>query len=146
MAVKFGVFVPQGWKMELAGIADPVDQYEALTKVALVAEEAGFDSIWVYDHFHTVPVPSDESTFEAWTITAGLVRDTKRIRVGQMATCNGDRNPALLAKMASTVDAIEPWTADLRPGAGWREHEWRAYGYGFRMCLYVWACSVKRAR
>jgi alkanesulfonate monooxygenase SsuD/methylene tetrahydromethanopterin reductase-like flavin-dependent oxidoreductase (luciferase family) len=53
MAVDFGVFVPQGWKMDLVDIEDPFEQYEAMTRVARVAEETGaYDSIWVYDHFH----------------------------------------------------------------------------------------------
>jgi F420-dependent oxidoreductase-like protein len=144
---KFGVFVPQGWKMDLGGIENPADQYEAMTRVAHAAEDAGFDSIWVYDHFHTVPTPSDESTFEAWTTTAGLVRDTTRIRVGQMVTCNGYRNPALLAKMASTVDAMSHGRLICGLGAGWSEHEWRAYGYGFpdvpvRMGMFREACEI----
>jgi F420-dependent oxidoreductase-like protein len=147
MAVRFGVFVPQGWKMDLSGIDDPGEQYEAMTKAAHTAEDVGFDSIWVYDHFHTVPAPSDESTFEAWTITAGLVRDTKRVRVGQMVTCNGYRNPALLAKMASTVDAMSHGRLICGLGAGWYEHEWRAYGYGFpdvpvRMGMFREACEI----
>ncbi len=147
MAVKFGVFVPQGWKMDLVGIADPFEQYESMTRAARAAEDAGFDSIWVYDHFHTVPVPTEETTFEAWTITAGLVRDTQRVRVGQMVTCNGYRSPALLAKMASTVDAMSNGRLICGLGAGWYEHEWRAYGYGFpdvpvRMGMFREACEV----
>ncbi|HMA37359.1 MAG TPA: LLM class F420-dependent oxidoreductase [Chloroflexia bacterium] len=147
MAVKFGVFVPQGWKMDLVGIADPVEQYEAMTRAARAADEAGFDSIWVYDHFHTVPVPTEETTFEAWTITAGLVRDTRRIKVGQMVTCNGYRHPALLAKMASTVDVMSHGRLICGLGAGWYEHEWRAYGYGFpdipvRMGMFREACEI----
>jgi F420-dependent oxidoreductase-like protein len=147
MAVKFGVFVPQGWKMDLVGIGDPAEQYEAMTRAARAADEAGFDSIWVYDHFHTVPVPTDETTFEAWTITAGLVRDTRRVKVGQMVTCNGYRNPALLAKMSSTVDAMSHGRLICGLGAGWYEHEWRAYGYGFpdipvRMGMFREACEI----
>src|SRR6476469_4814164 len=131
MAVKFGAFVPQGWKMDLVGIADPVEQYEAMTRAAQAAETAGFDSIWVYDHFHTIPEPTQETTFEAWTITAGPVRDTQRVRVGQMVSCNGYRNPALLAKMASTVDVMSHGRLDFGIGAGWYEEEFKAYGYDF---------------
>src|SRR5215468_9044304 len=93
MAIKFGTFVPQGWRMA------PVEKYEAMTRVGKTAEQAGFDSIWVFDHFHTVPTPEIETCFEAWSITAGLARDTKTIKIGQMVTCNGYRNPALLAKI-----------------------------------------------
>ena len=133
--------------MDLVGIPDPVEQYEAMTCAALAADEVGFNSIWVYDHFHTIPMPTQETTFEAWTITAGLVRDTKRVRVGQMVTCNGYRSPALLAKMASTVDVMSNGRLICGLGAGWYEHEWRAYGYGFpdvpvRMGMFREACEI----
>lgn len=131
MSVKFGVFVPQGWRMDLVEIRDPRAQYEAMTAVGRDAEKAGFDSIWVYDHFHTVPTPEIETTFECWSITAGLARDTNTIKIGQMVTCNGYRNPALLAKIASTIDVMSAGRLLCGLGAGWYEHEWRAYGYGF---------------
>jgi F420-dependent oxidoreductase-like protein len=131
MTMKFGVLVPQGWRMDLVGISDPVEAYETMTRVAVEAETLGFDSIWLYDHFHTVPTPTQEVTFEAWTSTAALARDTKRVRIGQMVTCNGYRNPALLAKMASTVDVLSHGRLDFGIGAGWYEQEFRAYGYDF---------------
>ncbi|MBA2598487.1 MAG: LLM class flavin-dependent oxidoreductase, partial [Chloroflexia bacterium] len=105
MAARFGVFLPQGWKMDLVEIDDPVAKYAAMTAAAQAADtEPNIDSIWVYDHFHTVPEPTLETTFECWTITATLARDTKRVRIGQMVGCNGYRNPALYAKIASTID------------------------------------------
>lgn len=131
MPMKFGVMVPQGWRMDLSDIPDPVEAYEAMTRVAQEAEALGFDSIWLYDHFHTIPVPSQEVTFECWTSTAALARDTKRVRIGQMVTCNGYRNPALLAKIASTVDVLSHGRLDFGIGAGWYEHEYRAYGYPY---------------
>jgi len=131
MAVKFGLFVPQGWKMDLVGIGDPTAQYEAMTAVAKDADAGPWDSVWVYDHFHTVPEPTMETTFECWTVSATLARDTKRVRIGQMVGCNGYRNPALYAKIASTVDAASGGRLNAGIGAGWYEHEWRAYGYGF---------------
>jgi F420-dependent oxidoreductase-like protein len=112
-------------------IEDPVEQFEAMTSVAKAADEGGWDSIWVYDHFHTTPSPELETTFEAWTITATLARDTSRVRIGQMVSCNGYRNPALFAKIASTVDVASHGRLNAGIGAGWHEHEWRAYGYGF---------------
>jgi F420-dependent oxidoreductase-like protein len=131
MALKFGLLVPQGWQMDLVGIADPIEAYETMTRVALEAEAQGYDSIWLFDHFHTVPTPTQEVTFECWTSTAALARDTKRVRIGQMVTCNSYRNPALLAKMASTVDVLSHGRLDFGIGAGWYEHEYRAYGYPF---------------
>lgn len=131
MALKYGLIVPQGWRMDLVGISDPVEAYETMTRVAQLAEEVGFDSVWLYDHFHTVPTPTQELTFECWTSTAALARDTKRVRIGQMVTCNGYRNPALLAKMASTVDVLSHGRLDFGIGAGWYEHEYRAYGYEY---------------
>lgn len=148
MAVRFGVFVPQGWRMDLVEIDDPVEQYETMTRVAQAADkEEGWDSIWVFDHFHTVPTPEIETTFECWTITATLARDTKRVKVGQMVGCNGYRNPALYAKIASTVDVASHGRLYAGIGAGWYEHEWRAYGYGFpetreRMGMFREACEI----
>ena len=131
MALKFGLLVPQGWRMDLVGITDHVEAYETMTRVAQEAEALDYDSIWLFDHFHTVPKPTQEPTFEAWTSTAALARDTRRIRIGQMVTCNNYRNPALLAKMASTVDVLSHGRLDFGIGAGWYEHEFRAYGYEF---------------
>ena len=131
MTVRFGVFVPQGWRMDLTAIEDPVEQFEAMTNVAKEADKGPWDSIWVYDHFHTTPEPTMNTTFESWTISATLSRDTERIHIGQMVNCNGYRNPALFAKIASTVDVASHGRLYAGFGAGWYEHEWRAYGYGF---------------
>lgn len=117
--------------MDLARINDPVQAYETMTRVAQTAEEVGFASVWLVDHFHTTPHPSQEVTFECWTSTAALARDTSTIRVGQMVTCNSYRNPALLAKMASTVDVLAHGRLNFGIGAGWYEHEYRAYGYAY---------------
>jgi F420-dependent oxidoreductase-like protein len=131
MALKFGVLVPQGWTMDLAGIKDPVEAYETMTRVAQTADEVGFASVWLVDHFHTIPRPSQEVMFECWMSTAALARDTRTIRIGQMVTCNSYRHPALLAKMASTVDVLSHGRLTVGIGAGWYEHEYRAYGYAY---------------
>lgn len=131
MSLKFGLSLPQGLTMELANVRDPVEAYETMTQVAQVADEAGFESLWLADHFHTFPRPSQEITFECWTSASALARDTRRIRIGQMVTCNGYRNPALLAKMASTVDVLSHGRLNFGIGAGVLEHEYNAYGYDY---------------
>jgi len=131
MTMKFGVMVPQGWRMDLVDFPDPVEAYETMTRVAQEAEALEFNSVWLYDHFHTIPVPSQEVTFECWMSAAALARDTRRVRIGQMVTCNGYRNPALLAKMASTVDVMSHGRLDFGIGAGWYQHEYLAYGYNY---------------
>jgi len=127
----FGVFVPQGWKMELAGIADPQDKWATTLEVADVAEALGYDSLWVYDHVHNVPVPAHETMFECWTTLAALSQRTSRIRLGQMVGCASYRNPALLAKITSNIDVISGGRLDWGIGAGWYEGEYAAYGYDF---------------
>ncbi|MBO0826743.1 MAG: LLM class F420-dependent oxidoreductase [Streptosporangiales bacterium] len=126
---RFGIFVPQGWRMDLNEIADPAEQFDAMVNVAKQADAGPWDSIWVYDHFHTVPEPTRNTTFECWTSTAALARETESVNIGQMVGCNGYRNPALYAKIASTVDAASRGRLYAGIGAGWYEHEWKAYGY-----------------
>src|SRR5437660_10321521 len=150
MSLKYGISLPQGWTMDLVGIKDPVEAYETMTSVAQTADEYGYESAWLVDHFHTIPQPSQEVTFECWTTTAAVARDTKRIRIGQAVTCNGYRNPALLAKMASTVDVLSHGRLNFGIGAGWYEHEYRAYGYDYpdapdRLRLLREALQVIRA-
>lgn len=128
--MRFGTFVPQGWKMDLVGI--PLEnQWDHITAMASTIEDAGYDSIWVYDHFHTHPVPSQESVFEAWTLMAALAATTHRVRLGQMCTCVPYRNPALLAKIAVSVDAICGGRLDVGIGAGWSVGEFKGYGYEY---------------
>jgi F420-dependent oxidoreductase-like protein len=145
--VKFGAFVPQGWRLDLTEIDDPVEQYETMTRVGQQAENLGYDSIWVFDHFHTVPRPELETTFECWSITAGLLRDTSTINVGQMVGCNGYRHPAVYAKIASTCDVMGNGRLYAGLGAGWYEHEWKAYFGHFpetreRMGAFREACEI----
>jgi F420-dependent oxidoreductase-like protein len=129
--VVFGVFMPQGWKMELAGIDGASAKWDTAVSIALRAEELGYDSIWVYDHVHNVPRPAHEAVFECWTTVAAVSQLTTRIRLGQMVGCNSYRNPALLAKITATVDVISGGRLDWGIGAGWYENEYRSYGYDF---------------
>ncbi|MDT5013496.1 MAG: hypothetical protein QOH57_5113 [Mycobacterium sp.] len=128
--MEFGFFIPQGWRLDLVGIA-PAQQWDVMNGLAQYADDGGWDSLWVYDHFHTVPVPSSEATHEAWSLMAAYAASTSRIKLGQMCTAMSYRNPVYLAKVAATVDIISGGRAQMGIGGGWYEHEWRAYGYGF---------------
>jgi F420-dependent oxidoreductase-like protein len=125
-----GVMVPQGWKGEYDGwgAADAWSNAMARTRQA---ESLGFESLWVFDHFTTVPEPTDEITFESFTMLGAIAEATERARIGHMVVCTGFRNPALTAKMSSTLDVISNGRFELGIGAGWKEDEWIAYGYGF---------------
>ena len=128
--MQIGLMAPQGWKGEYDGWA-PADAWNRTIELARQAESLGFESLWVFDHFHTVPEPTDEMTLESFTTLAALARETQRVRLGHMVICTGFRNPALTAKMASTLDVLSGGRFELGIGAGWKEEEWRAYGYGF---------------
>lgn len=116
--------------MDLLGVA-PGDQWETIVSVAQRLETGGFESAWLYDHFHTVPEATLEPTWECWSTMAGLAATTDSVRLGQMCTCNGYRPPAYLAKVAATVDAMSGGRVELGIGAGWYEEEFEAYGYEF---------------
>jgi F420-dependent oxidoreductase-like protein len=130
MSLQYGLFLPVGFVQELAEIPNPVEAYETLTHWAQTADQSSYDSVWVPDHFFPAPA-SQEMIFESWITAAALARDTKRVRIGQLVTANSYRNPALLAKMASTLDVLSHGRLTLGIGAGWYEHEYRAYGYVF---------------
>ena len=123
--------------MDLTEVA-PADHWEQMRILLTYADTAStpagtpaWESAWVYDHFHTVPAPTDQATHEAWTLMAAFAAATERVRLGQMCTCMAYRSPAYLAKVAATVDAISGGRTEMGIGAVWYEHEWRAYGYGF---------------
>ena len=129
--IVFGVFVPQGWKMDLAPVDGAAAKWAKAVEVAQLAERLGFDSLWVYDHFHNVPRPANEAVFECWTTIAAISQLTSTIRLGQMVGCNSYRSPALLAKITSNIDVMSGGRLDWGVGAGWYEQEYRAYGYEF---------------
>lgn len=126
------MFIPQGWRFDLVGISESQHWPVMRDLVQLADQDPTWESAWVFDHFHTTPVPSDtEATHEAWSLMAGFAAVTERVRLGQMCTCMGYRNPAYLAKVAATCDHISGGRIEMGIGGGWYEHEWRAYGYGF---------------
>ena len=104
--------------------------FSELSKVWKKTEELGFDSAFLYDHLTAVGNPND-SCLEAYSTLGALARDTEKLRIGVMATCVNYRNPALLAKIASTVDHISNGRLILGLGAGWNEAEFSSYGYSF---------------
>ncbi|MGH9177996.1 MAG: LLM class F420-dependent oxidoreductase [Acidimicrobiales bacterium] len=131
MTVIFGAFVPQGWKMELSAIEGAEAKWATTVATARLIEDLGYDSLWVYDHFHNIPRPSHEAVFESWTTLTALSQLTSRVRLGHMVGCNGYRNPALVAKMAATVDVISGGRLEWGIRAGWYAHEFAGYGYEF---------------
>jgi F420-dependent oxidoreductase-like protein len=128
--MQFSIFLPTGFGQEFAGIPDPVAAFESVTRIARAADETGYETLWVPDHLTTIP-PSQEMIFEAWSTITALARETSRVRIGQLVTGNGYRNPALQAKMASTVDVISGGRLTFGIGAGWWEPDYVGYGYEF---------------
>ena len=128
--MKIGAFVPQGWRMDLNGI-DINDQWQTILDAANKIEALNYESIWVYDHFHTVPKPTQDPTFECWTLMSALSQTTEKVRLGQMCTCNSYRNPSYLTKVASNIDVMSNGRLEYAIGAGWYDHEYKAYGYEY---------------
>ncbi len=121
--------------MKIAVIFSPASghPYAELRDFAREAERSGFESFWVSDHFFggKEGVP-DRDCLEAWTLLAALARDTQRIRLGVLVTAAQYRNPALLAKIVAGVDQMSDGRVEFGIGAGWKEEEYRAYGYEFQ--------------
>ena len=128
--MKVGIIVPQGWTGEYDGW-DASRAWARTVALAHETETLGFDSIWLFDHLQTEPVPTDEITFEAFVALSALAVETGRVRLGHLVLCSGYRNPALVAKMISTLDVVSGGRAELGLGAGWKEDEFLAYGFGF---------------
>jgi F420-dependent oxidoreductase-like protein len=128
--MKIGAFVPQGWRMDLNGI-DKNDQWQTILDAANKIEALNYESIWVYDHFHTVPKPTQDPTYECWTLMSALSQTTEKVRLGQMCTCNSYRNPSYLTKVASNIDVMSNGRLEYAIGAGWYDHEYKAYGYEY---------------
>src|SRR5437763_6445994 len=143
--VHFGLILA----LTVRGLA--VTSYAEMRRVAGLAEELGFESVWLCDHFLTLapnayaqdagigrglPGARDGGArsmplLECWTTLSALARDTRRLRLGTSVLCNSYRLPSVLAKMAATLDVISDGRLDLGLGAGWFEQEYRAYGIPF---------------
>ncbi|HEV3227018.1 MAG TPA: LLM class flavin-dependent oxidoreductase, partial [Acidimicrobiales bacterium] len=128
--LRFGAFVPQGWKLELSGLK-AAEAWATAKDVARKAEAAGYDHLWVYDHVETVPRREPTHVFEAWTVMAALAEITSTARLGQLVTCGSYRNAGLLAKQAACVDVMSDCRLILGIGAGWYHEEYAAYGWPY---------------
>lgn len=120
MALRFGLRLPQD-----------ITDFAELRDIAQTAEQLGYHSLWLYDHFYHFPVPDNVSILEPWTLMSVLAGATKNIRIGTMVLCNGYRPPALLAKMAATLDVLSGGRLEFGYGAGWHSEEFAGYGYEF---------------
>jgi F420-dependent oxidoreductase-like protein len=130
VALRWGAFVPQGWKLELAGMS-AADAWAVAVEIARRAEAVSYDHLWVYDHVETVPRREPEHCFEAFTMLAALSQVTSRPQLGQLVTCASYRNPGLLAKEAAGIDVMSGGRLILGLGAGWYREEYEAYGWAF---------------
>ncbi len=129
--IAFGIVIPQGWRSDLP-LLPAAEQFKYSRDIVIAAERYGFDSAYVYDHF--IPhyrYPTKGNFFECFTLLSAVSSFTKKLRLGQIVTCNSYRNPALLAKMLSTLDVITKGRIELGIGAGWYEEEYNAYGYPY---------------
>ncbi|WP_020385059.1 TIGR03560 family F420-dependent LLM class oxidoreductase [Kribbella catacumbae] len=128
--MKFNLFLPTGFGADFAAFSDPAQAAERVIQLAQTAEAVGFSEVWLPDHLQTIP-PSAGYLFEAWTLLTAIARETTTVRVGQLVTGNGYRNPALQAKMASTLDALSAGRLTFGIGAGWYQPDYDAFGYEF---------------
>lgn len=128
--IAYGAFAPQGWKLEYTGWS-AADAWARTIELSKLAEQVGYDHLWVYDHVETVPRREATHVFEAFTALAALAQHTERIKLGQLVTCASYRNAGLLAKEAAGVDVVSGGRLILGLGAGWYEEEYAAYGFPY---------------
>jgi alkanesulfonate monooxygenase SsuD/methylene tetrahydromethanopterin reductase-like flavin-dependent oxidoreductase (luciferase family) len=128
--MKIGVTLPQGCDREYLGV-EPRLAWERTVAAARQAEELGFESLWIYDHMQVDPPPEEAIVFEPMVELAALAAATSRARLGHLVLAAAYRNAGLTAKAISTIDVISGGRTELGIGAGWKEDEWLAYGYGF---------------
>lgn len=117
--IDFGVMLRQQ-KIEFSKIRD----------TAKICDELGYHSVWFYDHLLGMG-GVEVDIYEAWTLMSALSTATNNIKLGTMVLCNSFRHPALLAKMAATLDVISNGRLEFAIGAGWFEPEYKAYGFEF---------------
>jgi F420-dependent oxidoreductase-like protein len=126
---KFGLQIPN---FTFAGVPDR-EMFEHVADLAVAGEQAGFESVWVMDHFWQLPPLGGptQPMLEAYTLLGGLAARTRRVKLGTLVTGVTYRNPALLAKMVTTLDIVSSGRAMLGLGAAWYEEEHEALGFDF---------------
>jgi dimethylsulfone monooxygenase len=127
--IRFGVWMPVygGWLIG-APLEEPEISFNYVKNSAIEAENSGFDSIWVPDHLLNPRKGENVASLEAWTTLTGLATCTRKVKLGHAVLCQGFRYPAVLAKMASTLDEISQGRFIFALGAGWMKREFLAYG------------------
>lgn len=126
--LKIGVTLPDGER----GMDGKTAAWSELVDMAQTAEGLGYDSIWITDHLlFRHPGKEQRGMWDAWALLSGLAAVTKRVEIGPLVTCTSYRNPAMLAKLASTVDDMSGGRLILGLGAGWHEPEYKAFGHPF---------------
>jgi alkanesulfonate monooxygenase SsuD/methylene tetrahydromethanopterin reductase-like flavin-dependent oxidoreductase (luciferase family) len=125
---KIGVFIPhfeQPWNGKTIG-------WEQIRTVATTAEEVGFDSVWLPDHLlFRFPNVAPQGAWDVWSLMSALAAVTTRVEIAPLVACSSFRNPALIAKMADTIDEISGGRFILGLGAGWHEPEYEAFGFPY---------------
>ncbi|MGO9963234.1 MAG: LLM class F420-dependent oxidoreductase [Acidimicrobiales bacterium] len=126
---RFGLQIPN---FTFPGVADG-ELFARIAQIAVTAEESGFDSVWVMDHFYQIPGvgPRTDPMLEAYTLLGAIAARTERVSLGAMVTGVTYRNPAYLAKVVTTLDLVSAGRAILGIGAAWNDDEHAGYGFGF---------------
>jgi alkanesulfonate monooxygenase SsuD/methylene tetrahydromethanopterin reductase-like flavin-dependent oxidoreductase (luciferase family) len=123
-------------------------RWPEIVAMARLGEQLGFDSVWVGDHLlYRDEAHGNRGPWEAWTTLAGIAASTSRIAIGPLVACTSFHNPAMLAKLATTVDEISGGRLILGLGAGWNEMEYRAFGFPFdrRVARFAEAFTIIRS-
>jgi alkanesulfonate monooxygenase SsuD/methylene tetrahydromethanopterin reductase-like flavin-dependent oxidoreductase (luciferase family) len=128
--VQVGLTLPQGCDREFLGL-DAASAWRRTVEVARSGEALGFESLWVYDHFTVDPPPEEAIVFDPFVELSVIAAATTRARLGHLVLAAAYRNAALTAKMICTLDVVSGGRVDLGIGAGWKQDEWEAFGYGF---------------
>ena len=125
---KIGLFFPQferPWSGETIG-------WDGIRAMATTAEDVGFDSVWLPDHLlFRFPNVHPQGAWDVWSLMSALAAVTKRVEIAPLVACSSFRNPALIAKMADTIDEISGGRFILGLGAGWHKPEYDAFGFPY---------------